>query len=433
MHLILACLLLLLAPLAQAEFTPLDRVAVVVDEGVILQSEIDKRLADVRFQFAQRGTPLPPDDVLRRQVTEQLVLEKLQLEMANRAGIRIDDKEVNAALEDIARQNQLTLAGFQQKLDATPGTSYAEVREQVKQELVISRLRNRIMQERIRITDQDVQSFLRSPGGQATLAGEYRLGHILVPLPAEASPADIAAAEARVKQAQDELAAGKDFAQVAATYSRAETALRGGDLGWRKAAELPTLFAEPAQALQVGELAGPFRTPGGFHLIKLLDKRGGQEMLVPQWQVQHILIKPTEILSSEDARQKLADIRAKLASGESFGDLARTYSDDPGSARQGGTLGWVSPGEMVPEFEAVMRRTPTGQVSDVFQSPYGWHILQVTGTRQQDMSEQYRQNQARQALYLRAYDDELADWLRELRSRAFIEDRSGSLKEAASR
>ncbi|MDF2446230.1 MAG: surA [Moraxellaceae bacterium] len=420
---ILLVLLLLLGSAAHADVTPLDKVAVVVDDGVILRSEIDKRMADVKFQFEKRGSPLPPDEVVRKQVIEQLILESLQLGLATRAGIRIDDKELNAALEDIAKQNGLGLLAFQQKLDATPGSSYAEVREQVKTDLIITRLRNRRMQDRIRITDQDVQNFLRSPTGQAELAGEYRLGHILVALPEEASPKDIAAAEAKVKKAQEELAAGKDFGQVAATYSNAETALKGGDLGWRKAAQLPSLFAAPAEKMQVNEVAGPFRTPGGLHLIKLLAKRGGDTMRVPQWQVQHILIKPTEILSPEDARQKLDDIRAKLAKGDKFSDLARTYSDDPGSARQGGDLGWVNQGDMVPEFDATMRKTATGQVSDVFQSPYGWHILQVTGTREHDVSVQFRENAARQALYMRAYDDELADWMRELRNGAFVEIR----------
>lgn len=418
-------LFLLLAglPAWAAGFTPLDRVAVVVDDAVILQSEVDKRIADVRFQFGQRGSALPPDEVLRKQVIEQMVLETLQLSLANRAGIRIDDKELNDALADIARQNGLGLAAFQQKLDATPGSSYAEVREQVKRELLINRLRSRRMQDRISITDQDVQNFLRSPAGQAELATEYRLGHILIALPDEAAAQDIATAEERARKAQTELAAGKDFAQVAATWSAAETALKGGDLGWRKMAQLPELFAASVEQMKVNEVAGPFRTPGGLHLIKLLDKRGVDDVKVPQWKVKHILIKPTEILSSDDARQKLDDLRARLVAGASFGDLARTYSDDPGSARQGGELDWVSPGEMVPEFDAMMRRTPVDTLSEVFQTPYGWHLLMVTGTREQDMSERYRTNMARQALYTRAYDDELAGWLRELRNDAFVEVR----------
>lgn len=418
--------LVLLAPQAQAAVTPINKIAVVVDDSLILQSEIDKRIKDITFQFSQRKTPLPPDDVLRKQIIEQLILENLQLNLASRAGIRIDDTELNGAITEIARQNGTTLADFQKKLDATPGSSYTEVREQIKRELMINKLRQRRMQDRIRITDQDVQNFLRSPSGQAELATEYRLGHIVVNLPDQATPGDIAAAEEKIKQVQVALAAGKDFAQVAATWSNAETALQGGDLGWRKAAQLPTLFVEPAEKMQVGEVAGPFRTPGGLHLIKLLDKRGGEAMRVKQWQVEHILIKPTEILSSEDAKQKLADIREKIIKGKNFADEARIHSDDPGSARQGGSLGWVAAGDMVPEFDKVMRTTPEKQVSDVFQSAFGWHILEVTASRDQDVSEQHRANMAKQALYSRKYDEELASWLRELRNDAFVEVRDGS-------
>lgn len=419
-------LLLLLTPLAIAAVTPLDKIAVVVDDSAILQSEIDKRIADVQFQFAQRKSPLPPDDVLRKQVIEQLVLESLQLNMATRAGIRIDDTELNGSLTDIAKQSGLSLPAFQQKLDATPGASYAEVREQVKRELMINKLRQRRLQDRIRITDQDVQNFLKSPSGQAELASEFRLGHILVALPDEASPQDIAAGEEKARKALAELSAGKDFAQVAATYSSAETALKGGDLGWRKAAQLPTLFAAQAEKMQTGEVAGPVRTPGGFHIIKLLAKRGGDEMRVKQWEVQHILIKPTEILSTEDAKQKLEDIRAKIVAGTvKFSDAARINSDDAGSARQGGSLGWVSAGEMVPEFDKEMRSIAQNTVSDVFQSSFGWHILQVSGVRDHDVTDQYRAGMARQALYARAYDEELASWLRELRNDAFVEIRDG--------
>ncbi|MGH8491924.1 MAG: peptidylprolyl isomerase [Moraxellaceae bacterium] len=421
--------LLLLAPTAFAAVTPLDKIAVVVDDAAIMQSEIDKRITDVQFQFSQRKSPLPPEDILQKQVTEQLILETLQANMATRAGIRIDDTELNAALTEIAKQSNLNLPDFQQKLDATPGASYAEVREQVKRELMINKLRQRRLQDRIRITEQDVQNFLKSPSGQAELASEFRLGHILIALPDEASPQDIAVGEEKAKKALAELAAGKDFSQVAATYSSSETALKGGDLGWRKAAQLPTLFSGQAEKMQTGEVAGPIRTPGGFHIIKLLAKRGGDVMHVKQWQVEHILVKSTEILSSEDAKQKLEDIRSKIMAGTvKFADAARINSDDPGSARQGGSLGWVAAGEMVPEFDKRMQSIALNTVSEAFQSSFGWHILEVTGVRDQDVTEQYRAGMARQALYSRAYDEELASWMRELRNDAFVEIRDGSSK-----
>lgn len=415
---------------AQATVQPLDRAAVIVDDSVILQSEIDKRMEDVRFQFSQRKSPLPPEDILRKQVIEQLVMETLQLNLANRAGIKIDDAALTASLTDIAKQNGATLAQFQEQLDKTPGTSYAEVREQVKNEMVINRLRQRRMQDRIRITEQDVQNFLKSPQGQAELATEYRLGHILIELPEAATPEQLAAAQKKAEKVVAELKAGKDFAQEAASVSNAETALKGGDLGWRKAAQLPTLFTDYVGGMKVGDMAGPIRTPGGLHIIKLLDKRG-DAMNVTQFHVRHILIKPTEIRSSEDARQELSELRDKIVKGSvKFGEAAKIHSDDPGSARNGGDLTWVMKGDMVPEFEKQMLATPANQVSEVFQTPYGWHILEVLGQRQQDMSEQYRANLARQALYARQYDEELAVWLREQRSEAYVDIKDNKAAEA---
>lgn len=411
----------LVATGAQAATVPLDRVAVVVDESVILQSDIDKRIADVRYQFEQRKQQLPPDDVLRKQVIDQMVLENLQLTQAEHAGIKIDDATLSAAMGDVAKQNGLTLQQFQEQLNKTPGTSYAEVREQIKRELMIKRLRQRRMQDRIRITDQDVQNFLKSPAGQAEIANEYRVAHILISLPEPATPEQITAAQKKADDIIAELKAGKDFAQVAAASSNAEDALQGGDLGWRKAAQLPSLVADLVVKMQVGDMAGPLRTPGAIHIFKLVDKHG-DSMSVKQFHVRHILIKPTEILSSEDARQELNELRDKIVSKKaSFGDEAKIHSDDPGSARNGGDLNWVSPGEMVPEFEQMMTKTPEGQVSDVFQTPFGWHILEVLGSRQQDMSEQYRANLARQALYARQYDEELASWLREMRAEAYVD------------
>lgn len=423
MRFLLLFISLLIAGFTQAAVQPLDRIAVVVNDSVILQSEIDKRMADIEFQFAQRQVQLPPSDILRKQIIEQLILEQLQVDLATRAGIRIDDNELNTAMTTVAQKNELSLQDFQKKLDSTKGSSYAEVREQIRRELMTNQLRTHRMQDRIRITDQDVDNFLRSPAGQAELATEYRLGHILISLPDQASPKDIAEGEAKANKAIVELKAGHDFAQVAATYSNAETALQGGDLGWRKGAQLPSLFADKVEAMEKGAIAGPLRTPGGFHIIKLLDKRGGEEMRVAQWHTKHILIKPSEILSSDDARQKLTDIRQRILKGEKFEDAARTYSEDPGSARQGGDLGWVNGGDMVPEFDKVMRATPVNTLSDVFQTPYGWHILEVTETRNQDVSKQYRAGMARQALYLREFDEEVANWLREMRNDAFVEIR----------
>lgn len=410
----------LAANIGHATTTPLDRIAVVVDESAVMESDVQKRMADVRSQFEQSGQPLPGDEVLRKQVIEQLVLETIQLNIARQSGIKIDDAALDAQLTDIAKRNNQTLEQFQEQLDKTPGSSYAEVRNQIRNDMMINRLRERRMQETIHISDQDVQSFLKSPQGQAALTTEYHLAHILVALPEAASPEQIDEAAQKAADAMNELKAGKSFAQVAAHYSSTETALKGGDLGWRKAAELPTLFTSQVETMKAGELLGPLRTPGGFHIVKLLEKRG-DTLSVTQYHVRHILVKSTEILSSEDAHQELVDIRNKILKGEDFGKEARLHSDDPGSARNGGELGWVGSGEMVPEFERQMLAAKPGQLSEVFQSPYGWHILEVEGVRQQDMSQQYRENLARQALYERRVDEELANWMRELRGDAYVD------------
>jgi len=404
--------------------TPIDRVAVIVDEDAILESEITQRTADLEQQFRNRRQTLPDPAEMREKVIEQLVLQHLQLSQAERAGVRIDDNSLNASLTDIARQNGLTLAEFRQRLESEKPGSYTQVREQVREEMIISRYRNRRLQDRIRISDQDVDSFLASPQGEEALAPEYRLAHLLVPAPETAAPAQLGAARKKAETVLAALRAGQAMEQVAQQFSGKEGDLQGGDLGWRKEAQLPALFAEPARGLQKGEYSVPVQSPAGFHVLAMLDRRGGGQMLVHQRQVRHILIKPSEILSLEDARQKAEDIRAKLEKNpEEFASLARTYSDDPGSARNGGDLGWVSPGEMVPSFENMMKTSALQAVSPVFESPFGWHILQVQGERKQDMTQEYRRNLARQALYSRKFEEELELWQREIRAEAFVEIR----------
>jgi peptidyl-prolyl cis-trans isomerase SurA len=415
---------LLLSFFAYADVKVLNKIVAVVDDSVILESELVSRLSDVKFQFAQRKTDSPPEDILRKQVLEQMILESLQINLANRAGIRIDDAELNAALTDIAKQNKMDLAAFQKKVDESDSGGYQELRKQVRNDLVMHKLRQRKMQERIRITDQDVNTFLSSPIGKEALANEYRISHIFVALPAEPTPKDIAAAEAKIQAAEAALKSGQAFAKVAATYSNAETALKGGDLGWRKAGQLPSLYEPIVEKLKVGEVSSAIKNNSGFHLVMLQEKNSSENVKIPQWQVQHILIKATELLSSEDAKQKLNEIRDRAVKGEKFSDLARLYSDDPGSGRQGGSLNWVNEGDMVPEFDQKMRAIELNKISEVFQTPFGWHILQVTGKRDHDVSDLYRQNMARQALFARQVDEEFNQWLRELRNEAFVEIRS---------
>lgn len=419
----LVLLPLLALPLSvQAAPVLLNRVAVVVDEESILASEVEARMADVRFQLEQRKTPLPPEDTLRSQVIERMVVDAIQKQMAERAGIKIDDNALNTSMTDLARQNRMTLDDFRKKLEEPgSGTSYEDVRNQVRQDMMISKLRNRRISDRIRISDADVQAFLKSPQGQELLATEYRLGHILISIPENAGPADLQAAQQKTEDIYRQIKAGANFQQLAAANSQAETALQGGDLGWRKAAQLPTLFADQVEKLAAGDVAAPIRTPGGFHIVKVLEKRGAETHIVHQRHVRHILIKPSEITSLEEAREKALALRKRLEAGADFAEQAKLYSEDPGSARNGGDLGWVGPGEMVPEFDKMMSTVAEKTISEVFQTNFGWHILQVLGSRDQDLSDEYRQNMARNALFSRQYDQELQAWLREIRAEAYVE------------
>lgn len=402
--------------------SPVNRIAAVVDDDVILETEVKQRIADVEHQFSVRRQTLPDAADLRNQVMEQLILQRLQLGQAERAGVRIDDNALNASLTDIARQNGMTLEQFRQRLETEKPGSYTEVRDQVRNEMIVSRYRNRRLQDRIRITDQDIDSFLASPQGEAALATEYRLAHILISVPEAATPPQQDAARRKAEEALAALRAGQSLEQVAAKFSSGDSALKGGDLGWRKEAQLPTLFADQVRSLKKGEFTGPVRTPAGFHVLAMLDRRGAEQMVVHQRQVRHILVKPSEILTLEDAQQKASDLRSRLEKDPAdFPNLARTYSDDPGSARNGGDVGWVSPGEMVGSFEAMMNKTAINSISPVFESPFGWHILQVLGERDQDMTREYRRNLARQALYGRKFDEALELWMREIRAEAYVE------------
>lgn len=424
LQLMLCCWALLLhSHTMAAEAQLLDRIVAVVEDNVILASELSTRSDQIRQQMRERNNPLPPDDVLQEQVLERMIMEEIELQFAQRAGIRIDDNAVQDTMRNIARQNNLSLNEFQQALSAE-GVSYRSLREQIRREMTISQLRQRHVASRIQINEQDIDHFLNSELGRTNLAPDYRLGHILIATPQTYSPDQKHAAEQLAEQLYQQARSGADFAELAARYSAGQQALEGGDLGWRKATQLPTLFADKVLDMKQGDVATPIQNASGWHIIKVLDLRGGSEHIVEQTQVRHILIKPNEIRSLADAKDLISGIRQRLQDGEdSFHSLARTYSDDPGSALEGGDLGWVSPGTMVPEFERMMSNTPEGEISPPFQSQYGWHILQVEARRSQDMSEELRRNRARTLLQRRKFDDELAVWLRESRQNAYVEVR----------
>lgn len=413
---------LLLGSAVHAEVRPLDRIVAIVDNDVIMQSQLEQRLREVEQTIAKRGAQLPPRDQLGAQVLERLILENIQLQIGARAGIRIGDEELAQAMATIAQRNGLSLEQFQAAL-ARDGLSFDDAREQVRREMVISRVRQRVVADRIQISDHEVQNFLASELGKLQLSEEFRLANITIPLSDGASPEQIQAAEQQVLEIYRQLRSGTDFAQLAIARSAGETALEGGEIGWRKAAQLPPPFDGLVSQLPVGGVTEPVRTPGGYIILKLLEKRGGSVQVRDEVHVRHILIKPSEIRSETEARRLIERIHERIRNGEDFAELAKSFSEDPGSALNGGDLNWIDPNILVPEFREMMANTPAGELSPPFKSPFGWHVLEVLGRRATDSSTQVREQQALNVLRNRRYDEELQSWLRQIRDEAYVESK----------
>ena len=411
-----------LATSVQAEVRPLDRVVSIVDTDVIMQSQLDQRVREVQQTIAKRGDSLPPEHVLGQQVLERLIIENIQLQIGDRSGIRITDEELNQAVGTIAQRNNLSMEQFRDALERD-GLSYEDAREQIRREMIISRVRQRRVAERIQVSDQEVENFLESESGKMQLSVEYRLANILIRVPDAASATEIQAAERRAQELYQQLQQGADFAQLAIASSASDTALEGGNMGWRKAAQLPTPFDSLIGALSVGETSEPIRTPGGFILIKLLEKRGGETQVRDEVHVRHVLIKPSEIRSEAETKRLAERVYERIMAGEDFAELAKDFSEDPGSALNGGDLNWIDPNALVPEFRAVMAQTESGEVSKPFKSGFGWHVLQVMGRRATDGSEQFRKQQALSVLRNRKYESELQAWLRQIRDEAYVESK----------
>lgn len=410
----------MLAGTVHAAEQKLDRIAAIVDNDVVMLSQYQTRLKEVQQTLSKRGVEVPPDDVLRQQVMERLIIDAIQLQIAERSGIRVSDEELSASLATIAERNGLTQKEFEQAL-AADGLSLEDAREQIRNEMIISRVRQYRVTERVQVTDQEVQNFLASDLGKMQLAEEYELANILVPVPDGATSAELDQAQKTVATIVQKLKNGGDFSQLAISYSASENALEGGDMGWRRAAQLPPPFDRLVGEMSIGQVTEPTRTAGGIIMLKLLDKRGDQVMYRDEVHVRHILLTPSEIRSPE-ATQKLANrLYERLRSGEDFAALAKQFSEDPGSALNGGDMNWVDPSSVVPEFREEMARTAIGQLSKPFASQFGWHVLQVLDRRSTDSSAQMREQQALNLLRNRKYDEELQTWLGQIRDEAYVE------------
>ena len=408
--------LCVLPSLASAQIEVLDQVVAIVDDDIILASELQERVQGVRSTMESRGVELPSDDVLIRETLDRLILDSIQLQLANRYGVRIPDQQLDEAMTRLARQNGLTLEQFRIALEQS-GQSYAAAREGLRDDLAIQRVQQGNVMRNINISEQEIDNFLTTEEGEAMTQPEYQVVQALLSISRGEDAAEIAAKESYVNEVLSNIQSGQPFEQ--AVSGTEPYAFTGGDLGWRKLGDLPSMFADTVPTLTVGEVTS-VRSSSGLHLVYLADAVGG-EQLVRQTDVRHILVKPTEVLNEQAAEDLVVELKARIEGGEDFGELARQYSDDIGSATEGGNLGWTNPGQMVPEFEATMAGTAEGSISQPFRSEFGWHILEVKARRDKDFSGEVRRNQVAGYIRDQKYQEELDAWLRKIREEAFVD------------
>ncbi len=417
--------LFLLLPLAPAHAAAdlqgareIDRIVAIVEDEVITRRQLQQEIKRLRDEFRLQGRQLPPDEDIAPQVLELLINQSILLQQAKRRGIEITDSQLNRALEKLAANNGMNLGQFRQAL-LDNGIDYRQFREKIRREMMINTIKNSYARSNVDISDQEVDDYLKRSAGQNENR-EYRLAHILVALPDGASSEQVAEARALAEELVARARNGEDFGELARRHSASGTALQGGDLGWRKHAEVPSLFSDRVPNMSVGQISDPIRAAGGFHIIKLVDLRDSDQVLVEQTHVRHILIKPDAVTRDEDAKRQLESLREQILQGADFAELAREHSDDTGSKGLGGDLGWVGKGVMVPEFERVMLSTPVGETSEVFRSPFGWHILQVLERRTVDETDESKRKKIRALLHKQKRDEVLELWQRRLRDEAFV-------------
>lgn len=408
-----------MAATAGAEIQMLDRIVAIVDDTTVTQSELDQRIRDVINRIRAAGAQPPPQNVLRQQVLDQLVTESLQLNEAARFGVQATDQEVLQTVQNMMAERGLNQAQLEQGL-AAEGLTFNEFREDLRRQLTLQTITQGVVTSRIRISEQDVDTFLKSADAKFWISPEYHLQHILIPVSGSGTEAT-EAAQNKAQAIFEQLQNGANFTTMAIAESKGPAALKGGDLGLRKSSELPTLFADIVPELETGEISEPFRSRAGFHILKLLDKRGETKEIITQSKVSHILISPNEILNNEQALAKILDIRQQILDGADFAELAAEHSDDIASKRSGGELGWSQPGLFVPQFEQAVNEAEIGDITEPVATQFGWHIIRVTDRRDEDFSEELIRQRARNLLLSRRFEDEVQVWLQEIRDNAFVE------------
>ena len=428
----LACVLALALPSTAAYSADdpgksLDRIVAVVNDGVVLASELEAAVKRTRERLQRNDQRVPPEAILRERLLEQLIVREIQLQRAARAGIEVDDASVNNALRNMADQYNTDLAGLRDRL-AAEGVEFDRLRADVREQLIASRLRQREVASQVQVSEEEVDQALERMEQASDRQTEYQLRHLMIAVPADASPEQIESAEADARDLVRQLRGGADFGRLATRVSDGPEALSGGDLGWRSSTSLPGLFLEALRDMSAGSISAPIRSPNGFHILKLVDRRGGQTQTVTEIRARHILLHESDDdqadsaeENGDDPRQRLAELRQRLEAGASFAELARAHSDDQATASSGGDLGWVGPGEMTPAFQQVIESLPPGSVSEPFRTPYGWHLAKVIDKREREDVGEYRRAQARRNLYEREVEQATQRWLQRLRDQAYVD------------
>lgn len=415
----------LLMSLPLMAYQKLDTIVAVVEEDVVLASELLSRMESVKKQMAAADVEPPPNDVLINQLMERLIVESIQLQDAARRGVEIDDETLTSAVRTFAGQNNMSIDQFRQAL-IQDGLSYREFREEIRREMIIGRLQRSLVNRRITISDHEIDAVLESPYYQQLLSDEFRVGHILLAIDESATDQAVAEAEGQAVQIVEDLRGGADFAQMAITRSAGGRALEGGDLGWRRAGALPSLFAEQVVLLKVGETAEPIRSGSGIHIVQLLEQRGAGMQTESQTKARHILVRPSEIRTEAETQALIESLHQRLLAGEDFAEMAKEHSEDPGSALNGGDLGWSTGEQFVEKFREALLQTEVGRISDPFRSRFGWHVMEVLDRKVEDMGDEARRDMVLQLLHKRRFNEELEEWLKEIRDEAFVEVRAGN-------
>ena len=416
-----SCILAHAAPSAPAT-TQIDRIMVVVNDEIITQSELKVRLDEIKKRIASQKIEAPPENVLKKQVLERLILERLQLQVAKQMGLEASNDKVDTALQNIAAQNRMSLTELYKTM-AKDGLSEAALREQIRQQIIIQQLVEREIGNRISVSESEMENF-RDNNENRDGGTEYNISHILISVPESATPEILQQTRQRAEALLQILRNGAAFDQAAIANSQGQNALEGGNLGWKKTGELPALFVSALKTMRPGEVSDLLRSPSGFHLLKLIDKRGGKKtQAITQTRARHILLRTNEIVSADDARRRLEKLRQRIENGDDFTELAKAHSEDPGSAVSGGDLGWVNPGQTVPEFERAMDALKLNELSAPVRTSYGFHLIQVLERRQQDVTQERDQADARQQIQARKTDERYEQWVRQLRDEAYIDYR----------